>query len=298
MSETKDMKEKIYVDRLFAGCEDTPEIRDFKEEISANLAEHIQNLIKKGLGEEQAFEKAAAELGDITAIADEIGNKKRNETIGQLYMKSKVPITKKTAAGLTAASGLLMIAAGIFLFTFFGGAAAGFYYISAVLLAGACGLYIFFGLTQETASHYAVKKNRALAYGAVGFFGLMGAGTAASAVFFNGLRFYTAAGIASAFIIPAVCALIFLLTTEPKRQKPWLRAMVRLEIENSLKYHQDMVNPVKAARFGVMSGGVWILAVTVFLTFGFIFGWQYAWLVFPFALAVQVFMTAMIFEKN
>ena len=59
-----------------------------------------------------------------------------------------------------------------------------------------------------------------------------------------------------------------------------------------------MVDPAKAARFGVASGGLWILAFAVFMTLHFAAGWHYAWLAFPFALAAQVFMVATIFEKK
>jgi hypothetical protein len=74
--------------------------------------------------------------------------------------------------------------------------------------------------------------------------------------------------------------------------------MVEHEIENSMRFHIDMVDPVRAARFGVASGGLWILAIAVFLTCGFTVSWQYSWLVFPFTLAIQVFMTATIFGKS
>ena len=293
------MKEKVYVDRLFADYEDTPEIEDFKEEITTNLKERIKELMTKGLGEDAAFDKAIAELGDISAIADDVGRKKRNEAIGQMYMKAKAPMPKRTAGGLAAASGLLLFSAGLSLFAFFGetaGPAA--YYISAVLLSFACGAYTYFGLTLETAAHYAMKKSRALAYGAVCIAAFLGAGLAVVSFLFEVFEMSVALGIKIAFILPAVCALIFLLATEPKRQKPWLKAMVEREIENSMRFHQDIVDPVKAAKFGVASGGLWILAIAIYITLGIIFGWLYALLVFPFALAIQVFMVATIFERK
>jgi len=293
------MKAKDYVESLFADYEDTPEIVDFKEEIAANLTEHIRGLIAKGIDEEKAFAKASAELGDIMAIADEIGKKKRNEAIGQMYIKAKVPITKRTAGGITAASGLLLLAVGLAMVMFFSGSGnAAWYYISAVLLSFACGLYTYFGLTQETAAHYAMKNGRALAYGAVCWAGFLGAGLAVVTFFLDGFDMSSALIAKTAFIIPAICAFIFLLTTEPKRHKPWLKAMVDQEIENSMRFHQDMVDPVKAAKFGVASGGLWILAIAVFITCGFIVGWQYAWLAFLFTLAIQVFMLTAIFEKK
>jgi hypothetical protein len=293
------MNEKIYVDRLFADYEDTPEIRDFKEEIAGNLKERVSELVSKGLDEEKAFDKATAELGDITAIADDVGKKKRNEAIGQMYMRTKVPLTKKTAAGLTVASGLLLLSAGLALITFFGQTSSAWpYYISAVVLSAACGLYTYFGLTQETAAHYSMKSGRALAYGIVCLVGFLGTGLAVVSFLFNGFEMSAALGVKMALILPAICALIFLLATETKRQKPWLKAMVEREIENSMKFHMDMVDPVKAARFGVASGGLWILAIAVFVTLGIVIGWQYSWLVFLFTLAIQVFMTATLFGKR
>jgi len=292
------MKEKVYVDRLFADYEETPEIKDFKEEITANLTERVRGLAQKGYSEEQAFDEAAAELGDITAIADEVGKKKRNEAIGQLYMRAKVQITKRTAGGMAAASGLLLLAAGLALVTFFSGTDSAYLYnIAVVLLSAACGSYAYFGLTQETAAHYAMKKGRALAYGAACTACFLGAGFAIVAFLIGSFELSSALIIKTAFVLPAICALIFLLATEPKRQKPWLKAMVERETENSARFMQDMVNPSKAARFGVASGGMWVLAIAVFATL-FIFGWQHAWLVFLFALATQVFMVLTIFEKK
>ena len=293
------MREKVYVDRLFADYENTPELIDFKEEITVNLTERIRGLTSKGLDKDQAFEEAAAELGDITALADEAGKRKRNETIGQMYMRAKVPFTKRTAGGIAVASGLLLIAAGIALIALFRGTTGSvIYYVSAVLQAAACGLYAYFGLTQETSAHYAMKKSRALAYGIVCIAGFLGAGLAGVSFLSAGIELSVSIGVLAAFIVPVVCALIFLLATEPKRQKPWLKDLVDRDIETSMMFHQDMVDPARAARFGVASGGLWILAIAVFVAVGFLFSWQYSWLVFPFALAAQVFMTTSIFVKK
>lgn len=293
------MKEKVYVDRLFADYDDTPEIKDFKEEIAGNLKERIRELVSKGLDEEEAFDKATAELGDITAIADDVGKKKRNEAIGQMYMNAKVPITKRTAAGLTIATGLLLFGVGLALITFFSNTNNAWpYYSAVILLAVACGLYTYFGLTQETTAHYPMKNRRALMYGVVCLTGILGAGLAVVSFLSKGLEMSAALGIKIALILPAICGLMFLLITETKRQKPWLKAMIDLETEKHMKFHSDIVNPVKAAKFGAASGGLWLLAIAVFVTLGFVTGWQYAWLVFLFTLAIQVFMVVTIFEKK
>ena len=121
-------------------------------------------------------------------------------------------------------------------------------------------------LMEETTAHYSMKKGRALAYGIVCFAAFLGAGLAVVSFLFYGFEMSVSSGIKIAFILSAICALIFLLATETNRQKPWLKAMVNRDIENSMKYHQDMVNLVKAAKFGVASGGLWILAIAVFIT--------------------------------
>ena len=293
------MKEKVYVDRLFADYGDTPEINDFKEEVTVNLAERVRGLITDGFDDEKAFEIATAELGNITAIADEVGKKKRAEAFGQMYMKARAPITKKTAIGMTVASGLLMLAAGAALIGFFSDSNnSAIYYISVVILSCACGAFAFFGLTQETAAHYAMKKARAFAYGAVCLAAVLGAGLAVVSFLFDGFEMSVSVAVKTAFILPAICGLIFLLATEPKRQKPWLKAMIERDVEASMNYHRDIVNPVKAARYGAMSGGLWLLSIAVFITLGLTIRWGNAWLVFPYTLAIQVFMTAMIFERK
>ena len=302
------MRERVYVDRLFADYEDTPEIKDFKEEISANLKERIKELASKGLDEEKAFDTATAELGDITAIADDIGKKKRQEAIGQMYMGAKVPITKRTAAGMAAATALLLLAVGIALIALFGVQDRVWqtFLFSAPLLSLACSAYAYFGLTQETRAHYAMKSGRALGYGFVCLAGLSGASFAAVMLIFSNFSVSAALGIMMGLMLPAICALVFLLATEKKRQKPWLKAMMEhyekkigLDLENSInKHYTGIVNPIKAARFGIASGGLWIIAIALFFSLLLAIGWPYAWLVFIFALALQVFMASTIFEKK
>ena len=290
------MKEQVYVDRLFADYDDNCEIRDFKEEIVGNLKERIKELMSKGLDEEKAFDKATAELGDITAIADDVGRKKSNDTIGEMYMRIKVPLTKKTAAGLAVGSGLLLFSMGWAFVTFFGETSdARHYYISVVVLSIACGLYTYVGLTQETTSHYPMKSGRAFVYGTTCLIGFLCAGVAVVTFLFYGFEMSAALGISMVLMLPAICVFIFLLATESDRQKPWLKNMIEREIGN---FECDIVDPVASAKFGVASGGLWILAIAIFATLTFIFGWQYSWLIILFTLVIQVFMTMMIFEKQ
>ena len=293
------MKEADFVNKLFADYEDTAEIRDFKEEITVNFKERVRALISKGCGEEQAFKEAAAELGDITAIADEVGKKKRNETMGQMYMNAKTPMKKATAAGFTLATAVLGVAVVFTLVTLHGDLFGNIaYYFSALLVAVSVSIYIYFGLTRDTAAHYPVSKQRAKMYQLCGFAGLTGVGFMVVQIILKGFSVDVFFIMELLMILFAACFLLFLVITEPNRQKPWMKAMAERETERFMNFQMNMASPEKYARYGVLSGGLWILAIAVFVTLGFIIGWQYAWIVFLFAVAAQVFMTAMIFEKK
>jgi hypothetical protein len=47
-------------------------------------------------------------------------------------------------------------------------------------------------------------------------------------------------------------------------------------------------DPVTSARFGMISGALWIFAVGLFFLLGFLSGFQFSWLVFVFAMAAQL----------
>lgn len=292
------MREKVYVDRLFADYENTSQLKDFKEEITVNLQERVKEFILEGLAEDAAFDKATAELGDITAIADDLGKKKRVEAIGEMYVGAAVPMSKKTAAGIAAATGLLLFGVLTGVITYF---ATDQLYVgifgASIFITAAIVIYVFAGLVRETAYYYAMKEIRAafyaLACGMMVFGIFIAAGLLA-------MRFEVLGSLGAilVFVCPSICALIFLFATEKSRYKPWFKAMMEEESGKYMHYENVQVDSVKATKFGVQSGGLWILAIALFITLGFLIGWKFSWLVFLFALAIQVFMVTTIFEKK
>lgn len=56
------MKEQIkkYVDNLFADIYETKQLKELKEEISANLLEKVNDFVKKGSSEDTAFKNAVS----------------------------------------------------------------------------------------------------------------------------------------------------------------------------------------------------------------------------------------------
>ena len=104
------MKQRIEaaVNAIFENYEDTPQLRDFREEITMNLLERVRDLTKKGMDETEAAGRALSELGDVTGIADSIGKQRRQEAIGDFYL-SRRPVDRRHAIGYSVAGTLLVL---------------------------------------------------------------------------------------------------------------------------------------------------------------------------------------------
>jgi uncharacterized membrane protein YbhN (UPF0104 family) len=149
----------------------------------------------------------------------------------------------------------------------------------------AAAVFTFLGFTQETASRYPRSKKRSAWYT------LAAAALSSGAVLFPLTYFATDRGLMEAiatlipFFIPGLGLIIFLQLTEKDSLKPWAKARYEKEARAS----QEMFNdPAVAARFGIVAGAIWIFAAGLFFLLGFLIGFQFSWLVFVFAVAVQL----------
>lgn len=290
------MKEQAYIAELFQNYEDTPELRDFKEEITINLQERIKDLISKGLTEEGAFDKAVAELGDITDIADQISKQKRNEIINKMYMKNKTQVTKKQAIGYVISGGVFLFGLIIAFITYFSTDKlyAAFAAISPFFALGGAG-FVYFGLRQETARNFAMDWKRALLYAIGSGLTLFGLILAAMLLFMDHINLEAVFGTLIPFVIPGICILGFLLLTEKKRHKPWVIQEQEVWAEHYVKLYSD---PKLMEQSGLLSGGLWILSFALFAVLGFIIGFQYAWVIFLFTIAAQMFIQYWVQSKS
>ncbi|HBZ11391.1 MAG TPA: hypothetical protein DEO65_16260 [Bacillus bacterium] len=282
------MSQKVqkYVEDLFKGYEETPALQDFKEEIISNLLDRIKDFEIEGMDSDAAFTKAIGELGDITAVADDISRQKRNEVIGQMYIENKVEVDYKHAIGY-------VVAGIVFLF----GLTAGFitYFSTGVVYQGISALvpfivisgaaFAFLGLTQETAGRFPMSKIRALIYAvAVGgiIFGLI---TAASLYFMGNMGLHAVLVTFLPFVIPGIGILAFLFLTEKSRSKPWV-----IEEQKIMMEHYAKKDPQRMAQGGLLSGALWIFAIGMVILAGFKLGIIYAIVVFLTAIALQLFI--------
>ena len=306
------MNAKELVDSLFTGYEQTPATADFKEELLGNLNAKIESLTKKGMDKQAAFEKASAELGDISALADDLSLKKRKEVFEEAYMdiRNYMPVGRVIAYIIFSMAALFgIITAGIAYFATRGEMPAGLSLVSSFgtlipfFTAAAAG-FTFLGITQETASAYPLKKKRALWYTLAAGLIAFGITTAPVTLFsisygaampeFPGLppglgsghlEIAGALGVLLVFTLPGAALLAFLVLTEKDQLKPWAKEFRSGTVKREMKMWND---PAAAARFGLFSGAIWIFAIGLFIMLGFIIGFKFSWLAFIFAAAIQL----------
>ena len=313
------MNAKEFVDSLFKGYEETSALSDFKEELLGNLNAKIENLEKKGMDAKTAFEKASLELGDVSALADDLSLKKRKEVFEEVYMDIRNfmnpgRVIGYVIFGIIAVFGVIS-ALTIFLpmqgiFTLSGwGITSAFAVMLPFFTAAICG-FTWLGLTQETASSYPVSGKRAAWY-AVGAglicFGLF----AIPLIYFSGKitggvysREINTAGIESiaaiisvtaALILPGTGLLVFLGLTEKDRLKQWVKDQRDKAVKREMEMWSDSAT---AARFGMFSGAIWIFAIGFFILLGFLIGFKFSWLVFIFAVAVQLLVQGLMSKRS
>jgi hypothetical protein len=314
------MKAKEFVDSLFKGYEETAALADFKEELLANLNAKTESLVKKGMEPEAAFTKAAAELGDVSALADELSLKKRKEVFEEVYMDIRNFMNTKRVAGYVVFGALTLFGIITGLIVFFSGRwwdadidlTAVFATTMPFLTASVAG-FTWLGLTQETASSYPASGKRAAWY-AVGA-GLIAFGLFIIPVILFGSRMHNfdmgtlgavtandgkpewlaAISVLIPFVLPGIGILVFLGLTEKNRLKPWAKNLH----DNAVKSEMEMWNdPATATRFGLFSGAIWIFAAGIFILLGFLIGFKFSWLVFIFAVAFQLVVLGLMSKKS
>jgi hypothetical protein len=305
------MNAKEFVDSLFSSYEQTEALADFKEELMANLNAKVENFVKKGMNMDEAFAKASVELGDVSSLADELSLKKRKEVFEEVYMDIKMYMPAGRVAGyvvfgILAVFGIttaliayfgtksvkLMAGTPLYLTSFFGSMMP----FLTVAIAG----FTFLGVTQETASMHPVSKKRGAWYAAAA--GLIAFGLLTMPIVFFSTKLkdiddlktlVSVISIIIPFVLPGIGLLVFLVLTEKDRLKPWAKNFHNKAVQGEMAMWND---PVKANRFGMISGAIWIFAAGIFFVLGFLIGFKFAWPVFIFATAIQLLVQGRMYK--
>jgi len=287
-------------------------LADFKEELLANLNAKIESLVKKGMDGQTAFEKASAELGDVSAFADELSLKKRTEVFEEVYMDIRQYMPGPRVAGYVVFGALALFGITVACIALFAVKTVGlsshldwtafFATLMPFLTAAAVG-FTYLGVTQETASMYPVSKKRGAWYAAAA--GLLTFGLLVMPITYFGMRLASdivnewldfnfeslipLVALLIPFVLPGIGILVYMVLTEKDRLKPWAKNFHDKAVSDEMAVWND---PATSIRFGLYSGAIWIFATGVFVLLGFLIGFKYSWLAFIFATAFQLFMQA------
>ncbi|MCL2792081.1 MAG: permease prefix domain 1-containing protein [Spirochaetaceae bacterium] len=284
-----------YIDKLFSDYEDNKTLSDFKEELESNLKDRISYLQSKGTSEQDAWEKATAELTDISEIAQQLSLKKQKEVFADMYLKTRNYISTKRAVLYILFGGFLALGIILSVLSYLStdNPMAGLGALIPFMIIPVCGL-IFMGLTQETAGRYPFPWKRAVFYVisiAVILFGL---------IVFSMMFFTSEAGLPEAiatlipFALPGLMLLVFLGLTEKEHRKPWA---IKQEIE-IMKHGELYNNPQKSMKRGLLSGALWLFTTALVVTLGMIFGFRYSLPLFLFAVAGEVLIEFFMISKK
>jgi len=316
------MNTKDYVQSLFKDYEETGGLKDFMEELQSNLDARIASLVRRDFSEQDAFDKACAELGDVSILADEFSLKKRREVFEEVYMDVRNYIKPGRMAayvifGITALLGVIVAFIAFFAVGWFSysgwifdtgngwpfGKEVGILSFISVLLpffVTSISGFTFLGLTQETKSHSPMSRKRAVWYtvsAALLSFGLIVMLLTYFGVRMTGIPYEIMAAIAVLipFILPGGGLLAYLALTEKSRLKPWAASLQQNLVKQEMKMWND---PAMASRFGMFSGAIWIFAAATFFLLGFLIGFKYSWLVFIFATAIQLLVQGFMSKRK
>lgn len=281
------------LDEAIAGIPLTPEVQDLKEELRSSLVSRVAELTATGMPDAEASRRAIAEFGDVREAAEETaqGEKgaKQKVDIVALALANKVKPKPAFVLRAVALSAVIAIAVTVLALAFTGVfdlADGAMVAVGLVGIAVPVGLLTFDALGQETTSNYPMPRKRA------GLYGLAVGTILVGAAFVTWFGFDTDqlwAGIVG-IVIAVLGALLatYVGVTQTNRHKAWVKAA-----EGNYEWHNKWEeNPQGAARYGMYSGALWLVAIAAFVVLSLTVGWAWSWLAFLVALLVQMIMTA------
>jgi MFS family permease len=266
------------------------------------------------MGLEAAFAKASAELGDVSAVADELSLKKRTEVFEEAYMDIRRYMSAGRVAGYVVFGVVALFGIITALIVFFATKGngldtmitlSGVFATMMPFLVTAIAGFTFLGVTQETASMYPVRKLRTIWYTVAAT--LIAFGIFAMPIVFFGIKIKLIEKFNEwmdivpliclfiPFILPGIGILVFLVLTEKDRLKPWAKDFRNKAVEREMAMWND---PATATRFGMFSGAIWIFTTGLFFLLGFLIGFKFSWLIFIFATAFQLLVQGLMSKRE
>lgn len=277
------------LDEAFAPYPVTPDALDLKQEVRANLTARAAELRAGGATASDAARSALAELGDIGLLLGEtdeaapapaswVAEERRNR------VRPKPAFAVRTAilAGVLAVDVLLLGLqfAGV-IHPDYGWMVA--QVAAAVLIVG---WLVADALQQETTTNFPLSRGRAIAFGVASATLVAGAGTALQLLQGVNTAWLVLIGFA---VVVSASLFTFLGVTATNRAKPWV---VRMQAKHSEVPNRFDEDPAAAARFGIYTACILVVAFVIFVVLSFTIGWAWSWLALLGGFVAMMFVLA------
>ncbi|MCL2422399.1 MAG: permease prefix domain 1-containing protein [Micrococcales bacterium] len=291
------------LDEAFAGAPRSATTADLKEELRANLTARVAELESEGTDTDAAAEQAFDELGDVSVL---LADAEADPTPQAEWQRHKVRYPTAFVVRVT----VLSILAGAILL------ASAFWWLAAseamtrqdalpaslpfLLFVLLVGFITADSLQQETTTNFAMPRRRAVAYGAgVGLllYGVVMLVLCALTAMPDQMMMELSWGAGGLLTVAGIGTLAGLGASQTNRKKPWVVAL-------AAKYqHTDIgtrfeADPNAAARFGIYTMLIWVVAVVAAVALGThgVWGWVLP-LVAAFV-AMMLLLTRMLFTPD
>ena len=289
------------LDDAFAGLTMISELQDLKEELRGSLASRAAELQATGLDAGVAARRAVSELGDIDALIASFGGPDavagsrldQPESIVELVQRNRVKpkpgfVVRTVILSFVLATGIvLQVLGGFGLLPW---DASVLMLLAVLQIAVPVGVIVTDSLRQETSQHYPTPASRAIGFGVAA--AAMALGLALAGRFLADVSQLPLLIVAIVLVVAATVAFTGLGVTQTNRTKPWALAMQRrYEAEDAFAN-----DPAAAARFGMYTVVIWVLAFAAFIALSITVGFAWSWVAlvaglvtFMFTLARMVF---------
>lgn len=220
---------------------------------------------------------------------------KKKEVFEIQYMSLRHFVTKQQAAiytilGVLVAFGLISAGLSYLASGKFEALTGGLMVFLAIPLAG----FVYTALTQETATRNPMRPLRASIYTIAVFVFLVSALLVPMLVFVEAKSLEGTLAILIPFALLSIGVIVFLMITESDYRKSW----VLKEAEKHNEWAKNFETSGNAQTFGVISAGVWSLAIGAFVFLLILKLWIYSWVPLVVAIAMTMFLLAHYMKKS
>jgi len=292
-----------YLDEAFAAVPMTPEIQDLKEEIRGDLAARVSELVESGVDADTAATKAIDELGDIRELVAQIHGapdvdpahrsgtgaaRSASAAHAEAYAVYRVRPKPAFVVGVVvaaAAAAVCLVLAALGAFDVLA-LPAGVIILTSGIAATGVAWIVGDSLAHETTTNHPVPTNRAAGYFLATLLTVFGLEIGALVAIGTLAVWFVA--FAALGVVAGIVLFAFLGATQTNRKKPWVREAAR-HYQSDDRFSQD---PVAAARFGIYTVIIWILAFAAFVVLSIVVGFVWSSLALLIGMAVFMFVLA------